>query len=579
MTTPTWQFNPFTCFLDKVGQGGGGGGDITLTSQNGTPSTDSAFTLQGMNALSAPSVFVSNSGSTFSIENRTWDTPYVVDQSTVPGARGTYSTLQSALDAAKADGMTFQNPKKILIRFNNTVSQWIEDLNIWSGAYFCCDAIGAPLGGAFIPPATIKGNHTLDSIGVFYSQGVNWESLTDGVPLFSGGEIITSISASDSVFSSVFADDSILDTTGNFNGYFQNCDFTGNPDTAAVFNCPSVGSLIFQTCNFNAIAMAFGGSPVYFKNCSDIGCVTMTDFPVYAYDSTFVSTKDTISCVTQNAGSFSEFYNCKFTGNGPDQYALDAPGITGYFSNCAITGISQSLAGFYSPGTVVGSGHETAGNILFGMKTDFNETLSGNESYVGVSGNIDDVEIKLRQTFADYQLWVCDEGGTASTFPITVTDVNGGLINGSTSYVINQDWGGALFRSINGTDWSVIATASSGSSDTGLTGTATSTNASVENIITVPLGPVEACYRFSFEISGRDTTTNNCVGYTVKGSAKTDGSIATIVGDPYIDSDEDTALIDADIDLIVSGNNAILQVTGVTSQTILYKATGKFTVV
>ena len=458
-------FNPITGRLDLDGNtGGGGGGDITLTSQDGIPNTGSSFNFNGMAAASAPVISSSNIDSTFIFENRAWETQYIVDQNTTPGLRGTYSTLQSALDAAKADGMTFQNPKKILIRFNNTTSQWVEDLNIWSGAYFACDAIGAPIGGAFIPPATIKGNHILESIGVFYSQGVNWESATDGIPLFSGGEAITSICAADSVFSSVFADGSILETAGNFNGYFQNCDFNGNADTLNVFDCPSVGSLIFQTCNFNAISMAFGGSSPIFKNCSDIGCITMADFPVYAYDSTFVTTKNNISCVNQNSGLFSEFYNCKFTGNGPGQYALDAPGITGYFSNCAITGISQSLEGFYSPGTIVGNGHNTAGNVLFGIKIDSNTTLDGSESYVGVLGNASAIQIQLRQSIADYQVWICDESGTAATLPITITDVNGGTINGLSTYVINQNFGGALLRSIDGVNWSVIANATPGAS-------------------------------------------------------------------------------------------------------------------
>lgn len=110
-------------------------------------------------------------------------------------------------------------------------------------------------------------------------------------------------------------------------------------------------------------------------------------------------------------------------------------------------------------------------------------------------------------------------------------------------------------------------------------GSATSVNASTENIVTFALGATDACFRFEFLIAGRDTATNDSVGYTVFASAKTDGANASVVATPFTDNDEDPALLAATVAFVASANNVILQVTGVAGQTIAYKAVGSYVVV
>lgn len=112
-----------------------------------------------------------------------------------------------------------------------------------------------------------------------------------------------------------------------------------------------------------------------------------------------------------------------------------------------------------------------------------------------------------------------------------------------------------------------------------LTGTATSTNGSVENLVTFALGASVATYRITFDVSGRDTVSGDGVGYTLWGTVKTNGAAASIISSPFIDNDEDASLLGADITLIASGNNAILRVTGVAGRTINYKAVGQYVVV
>lgn len=109
-----------------------------------------------------------------------------------------------------------------------------------------------------------------------------------------------------------------------------------------------------------------------------------------------------------------------------------------------------------------------------------------------------------------------------------------------------------------------------------LAGTATSTNGSTEELIGFSLGNTTAVYRFSFSITGRDTVSGDGVGYTVDGSAKTNGTTATIIATPLIDNDEDPSLLTSSVALVATGNTISLRVTGVTGETIIYKAVGLY---
>jgi hypothetical protein len=115
-----------------------------------------------------------------------------------------------------------------------------------------------------------------------------------------------------------------------------------------------------------------------------------------------------------------------------------------------------------------------------------------------------------------------------------------------------------------------------------LQGTATSTNGASVDLITFSLGATSAVFRFQFETVGRSTAgvlVGNGVGYTVFGSARTDGVTASIIGTPFQDVDEDAGLIGASISLAVSGNNVILRTTGIAGETISYNAVGNYVVI
>lgn len=107
-------------------------------------------------------------------------------------------------------------------------------------------------------------------------------------------------------------------------------------------------------------------------------------------------------------------------------------------------------------------------------------------------------------------------------------------------------------------------------------GAQSSVNGATIDLITVPLGIVPAVYRFRVEIVGRDTTSGDGAGYTFFGTIKTDGITATGIATPFIDEDEDISLIPSLVGLAVSGNNGVLQVTGILGKTIAYVAVGTY---
>jgi hypothetical protein len=99
------------------------------------------------------------------------------------------------------------------------------------------------------------------------------------------------------------------------------------------------------------------------------------------------------------------------------------------------------------------------------------------------------------------------------------------------------------------------------------------------DIITFALASgTPTAYQFQFQIVGRDTGTGDSLGYTVFSAAKTDGTTSTIIETPYIDIDQDSSLISggATATFIASGNNVILQVSGVMGHEITYKALGTY---
>lgn len=99
-----------------------------------------------------------------------------------------------------------------------------------------------------------------------------------------------------------------------------------------------------------------------------------------------------------------------------------------------------------------------------------------------------------------------------------------------------------------------------------VTGSVTTSNATPTTIASFSLGAVPGVFTFDIQIASFNVTDVNGDGYFISGSARTDGVTATLCGAP--DKIVNEEVIDtADADMVVSGNTAIIQATGIAGKT------------
>lgn len=448
----SFSYNPFTNNLDKSGSGGSGG-NVTLTTDDGSPITSANFALKGQKSNLTQIMETHNVGGNLTFENRAWETPYIIDTNTTIGLQGTYSSIQAALNAAVIDGMTYTNPKKFILR-NNT---YAEDLIIPGGAYFYNGVIPADT-SQFIQPLSIIGAHVLDSIGTLYSQGINW--ICASGDLFSGGSTIGLILSKDSIYTNTTVG-AIFNISGSFGVNCQNCKFFGNVGATRQITLNSPSSY-FTSCDLGGVGFtcSSSGTP-RFRDCQCIGETLLNGAQIYAIDTDFQGLANA-SCITQTTGSGGVLVRCGFTNNG-NFYGVDGQSNgQWYMVNCYAQTNLGSMKDLVSPTTVVSTVWSTFGNILPRIQTAINYTFTGGENYVGITDTSAPRSIVLRPGFTDYQAYIVDESGGASTNNITLTVAGGGLINGVSSLVINQNYGAYLLHQINSTDFVAISASNQG---------------------------------------------------------------------------------------------------------------------
>lgn len=106
-------------------------------------------------------------------------------------------------------------------------------------------------------------------------------------------------------------------------------------------------------------------------------------------------------------------------------------------------------------------------------------------------------------------------------------------------------------------------------------GQVTTNGAVTDDIITIPLGTTPGTYIISVDAVAFNASTPAGGAYQVVGGFITDGSTATSLGSPDDITHTQTALDDSDVDIVASGNDAIVQVTGVTGLSINWSASAR----
>lgn len=90
-------------------------------------------------------------------------------------------------------------------------------------------------------------------------------------------------------------------------------------------------------------------------------------------------------------------------------------------------------------------------------------------------------------------------------------------------------------------------------------------DATPTNLVTLPLGATPGVYTFDCLVAGFNAAGPLAAGFTIVGSVRTTGAAAVLTPNQAIDHFEEGALGTApqvQAQIVVSGNNAILQVTG-----------------
>lgn len=157
-----------------------------------------------------------------------------------------------------------------------------------------------------------------------------------------------------------------------------------------------------------------------------------------------------------------------------------------------------------------------------------------------------------------------------------VTDVNSPAVPAAN--ILNEVGGTSTVNNING----VQTDGSSGSNTLTIQltnrvqGTATTVDATPTTVSTFALGATPGVYNFDIQIAGYDTTDIAGIGYFISGSVRTTGAAAILVGTPDKIVNDEAATVTCDANLTVSGNNAIVQVTGIAGKNIDWRALSQY---
>lgn len=439
-----------------------GPAQITLTADDTNSLTGTAFDLFGQAANTVPTMqSLINSGK-FLFVNNAWDTQYVIDASSTVGLKGTFQTIQAALNQAVSDGMTYTNPKKFIIR----PGTYTQNLTIPGGAYF--EGMGYSSDPTALPQSvTIVGNHTMAAIGLWSSRGINWQCAS-GV-LFTAGATFAIIQATDTSFynsgTGLLFDFSTATTVLD---WYDVTLTTGILTFATAIRIITLSANSIRNCKFNGVGLETRSGVLRMECCKDVGELFLNAVSASAFirDTNFVADLNDNIYGTGAA----TLINCGFNNNDGSKYAFSATHGT-LMINCYLWTNASVPADLTSPTVPVTPGFGQAGNILKGHRYDGAGTYTldpTGDSYVGVTGTQSDTEVHLKRgphssstTMTDYQVWVVDEAGTAATNAILVSDAEGALINGNATYSIDENFGAALFHT-NGVDWFVIASNKTG---------------------------------------------------------------------------------------------------------------------
>ena len=296
--------------------GGGGGGDVnSLTPDVGSAVTSIGGTIPtlGYQAGTVQTMRTYNDGTgNFRIADQTWQTQYVVDASTTNGLRGTFTTIQSAIDQAVSDGSTIGNYKTIFIRNGS----YTEDLVISPGIILQAENIPSNIGGVLTPiNCLVSGNHTFTGNCVCSIKGIGFSNGSGANPLFETGDAtVVLVYLEDCLFNNATTEATFdINASSSFISIFNCNEFSGGQ---LAYNLGAGVKL--KIVNYRAV-----GSPRITMNNLDcsiayadgVGQVLLTNgASIFADNTNFAAAGGTVYCIDSDGTNIiSIFTQCSFS--------------------------------------------------------------------------------------------------------------------------------------------------------------------------------------------------------------------------------------------------------------------------
>lgn len=345
--------NPFT-ITAGTGLSGGGllnlGGVIALSvaatvplgftadSGSGIPALNN-YNILGQKIGTIAGMATNASGSTHFIENLTWLTPYVVDQSATVGLRGTFQTIGAA-NAVVVPGQT------IAIRSN--INPYIEDLILVGGVnYFALSGHSRDEA----PNVTIRGKSSVSGTGGSIELfGIRLETNNDYCLSNTVGNSITLNES----FINATNHTPIEITNGSANIFLNNCNVNLGT-TGIAFADQTAGNIYGNNTDLgngggSTTAGTFSGGSLILDNCSCIIPLFPTGTAtIQAFDSLFGPTTNVTNqtWITTAGTSLSHrFYNCEFYSGNQTCIVIGANTFVDLLGNCVLgTTATNAISG------------------------------------------------------------------------------------------------------------------------------------------------------------------------------------------------------------------------------------------
>ena len=411
---------PSTGAVYRKATGTGNTGWVLGTETNLTPDTGGQIlpvsgniNVFGQPSLSAQAMETLNVANDLMVECRTWVTPYVVDATTTTGERGTFTTIQSAIDACFADGKASQ-----LGYIEIRKGTYVENLSFPAGNFFIHAPTPNNSVGINNNVVIIQGGHTLADSGSLIAQNIRF-------------------------------------TNGFVNPSFN---FTGTPSFASFYSCQISASLAspmqltFNDCTVDNVGMTFSDGAVYAFD-TQFGSLTLSGGSQSFYRCAIgagVVLSNAVApvcryCILGNSSTWTGT-----TSGTPEFYDCITEAKFNYTGIIRVGGLSQGLlttGDFFGSNITENLTRSTQGNVLIRRTVAISSTVANTDYYIGVTSTAAARTITLPHSsttnlkpYKGQCFKVKDESGAAGTNNITVAP-NGGNIDGAANYVINTNYG------------------------------------------------------------------------------------------------------------------------------------------